>query len=204
MTVRVDFAGLYFSIEVPFVQNETIRGLLLRIQTITGAPGYVGPRAEFYEEEYSADGLTLDGVTITHRNGSAKSRQLVKNAAGQLVGKRQYDNGIYHFSDDSVGIDAANPLRPLRPADPNKAFVSAWQYYVYDEQGRDLARLRPTPPGTAMDPDREIVPFSDPSTIPLVMDGYTIVWRLVTIFVRPTHADRGDLRFSIKNTVKLA
>lgn len=207
MAVHVDIAGIYFGIDVPFVEGETIRDLMLRIQTLTGAPDYPHPRAEFFEDMFSKGGFTLDGVTITHRKNSAKSRQNVRDDSGQIVGRRQYDNGIYHFSDDSI-LPSDVLLAPLSPADPNKAFVSAWQYYVYDADGRDLARIRGIAneeglPG-GKEVDREIIPYGDKSTTALVQDGYTIVWRLVTIFVRPTHAGRNDINFATKNSVKLA
>lgn len=203
MTVTLDITGMYFNIEVPFVPNETIRGLMLRVQTITGAPGYdpAKPIVEFFEEPFSAGQFTLDGVTVIHRLGSAKSRQNVRDAAGTIIGQRQYQGGIYHFSDDSVSVNPSRPLEGLRAADPNKAFISSWQYYVYNQDGTEIVRRRP---GTMPSPDREIVPYSRNNPADIIQDGQTIVWRLITIFTRASHGSRADVNISTRDSTRLA
>jgi hypothetical protein len=210
MTVKLDVAGMFFGIEVPFVENESIRDLHLRIQNLTNAPGYPTnlARIEFLEEPFSNGEFQVDGITITHRNQSGKSRQMmtdangnpVVNGAGEPV-RRIYQAGIYHFSDDSVAPEARRPTEGLRAVDPNKAFISAWQYYVYNADGVELARRRPDGSAPIV---REIVPYSRRRAADIIQDGQTIVWRLITIFVRPTHADRSDYNISTRDRIKLA
>jgi hypothetical protein len=210
MTVKLDVSGMFFGIEVDFVAGETIRDLLLRVQALTNAPGYDlnKPKIEFLEEPFDHGEFQLDGITVTHRNRSGLSRQvktdkltgmIIVNEAGEAV-RRTYQGGIYHFSDDSAKVDADRPTQGLRAVDPNKPFVSAWQYYVYDIDGVDLARKRPVGGDPIL---REIVPYSRRKPVDIIEDGQTIVWRLITIFVRPTHADRSDYNIATRDKTPL-
>ena len=205
MPITLDIAGLFFSETVDYLEGDTIRDVVNRVQAKTAASGYAGPRLEVTEEAYSGGGFTVNSITVTHKNNSAVSRQILKDSSGQvIVGgdgqplRRQYENGIYHFSDDAVSLNTNDLTSPLLAADPNKPVVFAWQYYVYDTEFRDVARAR------AGNVAREIVPYSAEKTKSEIADGYTIVWRLVGIFVRPTHADRGDIRISTRGHAKLA
>jgi hypothetical protein len=181
MKIKLDVAGMYFGIEVDVPTNATIKDVMdAAVIKTAGAKGS-NPTFEYSSEALTTGNLGVNSITITHRGKSAKSRQTV----GATPSGRTYPNGIYHFSDDGFMEPAAG--KPLKPIDPNKAFVGAWQYYVYDTTGRDLARA-------AGAPIRRIVPFDTPSPNGYVLsDGYTVVWRLVTIFVRSTHDDRGEL-----------
>lgn len=201
--VVLDIAGMYFSIEMDFVADESIKDLMVRVQAETSAAGYPAhlPQIRFTDELGTTDAF-LDSVTVIHRGGSAKSRQNVRAVVGgPIIGRRQYPDGIYHFSDDAVRLDPADALAPLKAADPNKAFVSAWQYYVYDRNGVENARIRPTGP---QDPQREIVPYGRRSLADLVKPGQTIVWRAVTIFVRPTHCSLNEVGISTRRGENIA
>jgi hypothetical protein len=210
MAVKLDIAGMFFEIEVPFVENETIRDLHLRVQKLTNESEYPVDKAriEFLEEPFANGEFQLDGITVTHRNQSGKSRQMMTDTDGQIIVdgagepvRRLYQAGIYHFSDDGVSVNPTRPTEGLRAVDPNRPIVSAWQYYIYDADGVDLARKRPVGVDPAV---REIVPYSRRRPVDIIQDGQTIVWRLITIFVRPTHADRSDYNIATRDRVKLA
>jgi hypothetical protein len=158
--------------------------VLVAAKTATaGNAGTSEPTFDFASEPYSGtSGNTINTITVIHRNKSAKSRQTKQD--GKPSG-RIYPNGIYSFTDDMVMISGDR----IRPADPNATSVRAWQYYVYDKDGNEAARGRN--PGV----ERTIVPFDDNSAFKgyVLSDGSRVVLRLVTIFMRPTHDDLGEI-----------
>lgn len=207
MGITVDVAGMYFSETVDYVQDDTIRDVLLRVQQKTNAPEHLGAKFSFTGEDFSIPPFkTIQSVTVIHNDESAISRQIVldenlepkRDAIGEFV-RRQYPKGIYHFSDDNfLSTGKGKDTDPLNPLDPNKAFVSAWQYYIYDKNGTDLAR-KPRKNTDLPEEYRAIIPYDAKGKI-ILEDGYKIVLRLVTIFVRPTHDDKKQL----KNTLEKA
>ena len=186
--VTLDIAGMFFrqpDVEVP--RTASVKDVMDAVVAATANGSTAGtPTFSYTSEPYlsAPPGRTVNTITVVHRNNSAKSRQ---NGGGT---GRIYRDGIYSFSDDSVFIQET-PTKPQRlsPADPNKTFVLAWQYYVYDKHGVDQARK---PNALA----RSIVPFDkqpDATTGYQLSDGDLIVWRLVAIFLRPTHDSAYEL-----------
>ena len=60
------------------------------------------------------------------------------------------------------------------PRDNSKRHVLVWQYYVYDESGRDSDRMN-------MTSARIVVPLSERT----LNENCLVVWRLVAIFLKP-------------------
>lgn len=175
--VKLDIAGMYFHYEVDVDAGATVKDVMDAVQTATANGATTGTPTFSYATEpyFGGPGSTINTITICHRNGSAESRQ---------DRKRVYPDGIYSFTDDMVMVENNR----LRAANPNLSAVHAWQYYVYDANGTEQARgVRNT--------SRTVVPFDRPS----VDGGYevgeltTIVWRLVTIFTRPTHNSMDEI-----------
>lgn len=179
--VKLDIAGMYFGEEilVEITPDTTVKDVM--DAAVLQTAGNTGSKPTFsYSDEDVEGKRTVNTITVVHRGGSAKSRQAPPGSPNP----RTYPNGVYSYSDDSVFIREMG----LRALDPNKAFVLAWQYYVYDETGVDLARMRY---GAG---SRAVVPFGQTADKGYVLeDGYTVVWRLVAIFVRPTHHDLGEV-----------
>jgi hypothetical protein len=184
--VTLDIAGMYFSESVTVPEGATIKDLMDAVVTKTNPPlGNNKASFNYRSEKFDDDSKQINTITITHRGGSAKSRQ---TKGGQGTG-RTYPNGIYSYTDDAV--KELLPNKPLRAANPNQNAILAWQYYVYDAEGRDLAR--------AAGASRKIVPFDAPPSDGgySLGEGYTVVWRLITICVRSTHGDLGELTASL-------
>lgn len=184
MKVKLDIAGMYFGTEVDVPTGSTIKTVMDAAMEKTKNNAGTNEATFMYQSEPNTSAVGfLNTITVIHRGNSAKSRQkTIDPATGNPddTRTRTYPNGVYSFADDNFLPGRAG--QPLHPLDANKAFVSAWQYYVYDETGGDLARK----PGTT---PRTIVPYTEV----VVKENYTVVWRLVTIFVRSTHGDAGEI-----------
>ncbi|MEL7544945.1 MAG: hypothetical protein AAGJ70_14370 [Pseudomonadota bacterium] len=161
--VTLDIAGMYFRRKVMVAETATVEDVMIAARDANTAND-----AEFSFDSEVIDGKTfLDGITVKHRNGSAKSGQ---------DNRRVYPDGTYQYYDDSVTIDPVSGL--FKPKDPNKLFVLAWQYYVYDKDGIDLSRFRSKP--------RKVVPFTTSDTdfeFKREFAPYTVVWRLIAIWL---------------------
>lgn len=174
ISVTVDVAGFYFEETVVVDEGSSIRDVMEAVKQQTAARRS-GAKLDYSDEGDSPDNLFLDGIRITHRNGSAMSRQNRPNP-------RAYPDGVYEFYDDDVDERDGR----LFPRNVNgRFFVNAWQYYVYDEQRRDLGRLQAGQSPT----DRKIIAYSrSPSRGGIQLgNNYLIVWRLIAIALQPTY-----------------
>ena len=177
--VKLDIAGMYFGLNVDVAEGATVKDVMDAAVAATANNAGTKLPTFLYSAETVLGKLTVNTITIVHREKSAKSRQAPEAGSDP----RHYPNGVYSYSDDAV-ILRNNGLRAL---DPNRSFVLAWQYYVYNADGVDLARMRGGP-------TRKVVSFSE--TVDKGYDlkeGYSVVWRLVGIFTRPTHDDLGEI-----------
>ena len=176
--VTLDIAGFYYSIDVEVPESSTVKDVL---DAAKGVPNLLGAILDYGSEGSLDTAFTVDRITITHTNGSARSRQTGASDP------RTYEDGIYSFSDDG---EFHSPSHRFRAKDPNKNFVHAWQYYVYDENFQDLSRKN----GGNL--PRKIVGYSDagPEKGYVLKDGYTVVWRLVTIMVGPNVSTPAHIR----------
>jgi hypothetical protein len=175
MKITLDIAGFYYDTDVDVPEGSTIKDVMTAAKNLGVLP--CGAKLDFSDEPFptingtARAGNQVDRITITHSNDSAKSRQ-------KSVPRRVYPDGIYSFVDDATIDEVTGKFRSL---DPNKHFVHAWQYYLYDTEFRDLARAR------AGNVYRAIVGYDSPDQ--QLEEGYTIVWRLVTIMVGPNVHD---------------
>ncbi len=174
--VTLDIAGMYFDHTVAIHENSTVKNLMDKVkQETSNSPR--GARFDYLPEPLGKNNQ-VNSITVEHRNGSAESRQ-TRHKSEQ---KRFYSDGIYSFADDMVVINGK-----VLSVDPNKSSVSAWQYYVYDKHGNEQARNnKDGRSGIA----RKIVAFDASPTEGgyELKEGSCVVWRLVTIFVRPSHS----------------
>ena len=175
--VKLDIAGMFFQVSVPVDEDATVEDVMKAAERQTA--GGMGPEGETFrytgEVVTSPTGRlqTVNTITVVHRNGSARSRQTYSNTGNG----RRYKDGIYSYS-DNARFDAEGNFKPL---DPNAEFVLAWQYYVYDADGKESARSGQP---------RRVVSYADNSADRgyTLAEGSTVVWRLVAIFTGPTHA----------------
>jgi hypothetical protein len=176
ISVTIDVAGFYFEQSVMVPEDSSILDVMEAVKRQTSL-NRTGPRFDYSVEGQSQDNLFLDGIRVTHRNGSALTRQ-------QRPNPRPYEDGVYEFYDDDVEEDNGR-LRPRNPT--SRFFVNAWQYYVYNAQRVDLGRLQATQNPT----DRKIIALSrKPSAGGIQLgDNFLIVWRLIAIALRPTYGD---------------
>ena len=162
--VRVDVAGMYYARQVSVSKGSTILEAMQAVQdadTKDADNGENEPRLKFRTELDSKGHEQIDGITIEHVT-PAKSRQ---------GGKRSYPAGRYEYFDDTVEVKADGGFTP---GDPCKRYVLAWQYYVYDLEGRDRDRAE-------LNSERVVVPFSKQT----LDESCLVVWRLVAIFMKP-------------------
>jgi hypothetical protein len=187
ISVNLDIAGFFFRIAVQVPANATVKDVMdAAVAATAGGPTATTPKLTYSSEDYSADpnGKTINTLTVIHADGSAKSGQTNQDMTST---GRVYGDGIYYFTDDAVLLPKeGDTVRRLRPADPNKSSVQAWQYYVYDKDGVDQARK---PEARS----RRIVPFDSTAGGYTLTENSTVVWRLVGIFLRPTHAEEAQL-----------
>jgi hypothetical protein len=177
--VKLDIAGMYFGLNVDVMEGATVKDVMDAAVAATANNAGTRLPTFLYSAETVLGKLTVNTITVVHRENSAKSRQAPEAGSNP----RHYPNGVYSYSDDSV-ILKNNGLRAL---DPNRSFVLAWQYYVYDGEGIDLARMR----GGST---RKVVSFAETVNKGYdLKDGYSVVWRLIAIFTRPTHDDLSEI-----------
>ncbi|MEL6621989.1 MAG: hypothetical protein AAFQ11_03850, partial [Pseudomonadota bacterium] len=62
--------------------------------------------------------------------------------------------------------------------DPNKATVTAWQYYIYDRTFVDKNRAN-------AGPRRSVRAFTESKIDYPLENGDTVVWRLITLILKP-------------------
>lgn len=177
ISVTVDVAGFYFEKTVTVDENASILNVMQAVKEATSGPR--GASLDFSVEGTPPNDLFLDGLRITHRNGSAVSRQRPNS--------KSYPDGVYEFYDDDVEFVNGR----LRRKHPNgQFFVNAWQYYVYDESRVDINRRAAL--NSPNDPTaRTIVPLSRGPADGGVQLGnnFLIVWRLVAIALEPSYGD---------------
>jgi hypothetical protein len=166
--VTLDIAGMYYNKKVKVKSGATVEDVMIAAMN-TNSPGSA---RLFFDPEQSGGMRYIDSIRVEHVGGSAKSRQ---NQS------RIYEDGIYEYYDDDVDVDPTTGRLVARNSP--LPYVLAWQYYVYDEAFRDLSRAR-VADGIA----RTVVPFSDSNSNGYMLgNNYTIVWRLIAIFVKPTY-----------------
>lgn len=169
--VKLDIAGMFYDIDV-FVPEEgaTVEDVM---EAAHGRPNKKGA-IMMYKPEVINGEKNVDIITVHHTDTSAVSRQVPRNGGEP----RRYGAGVYTFADDGAIDSATGRFTSL---DQQKNYVHAWQYYVYTPVFVDEARAR-----EGSEP-RKIVGFDvkDDKGYKLV-EGSTVVWRLVTIFVGPT------------------
>ena len=164
VSLTIDVAGFYYSQTVSVPTTATLMTAMDAAKAKDAAAG--APRMALNFTTEILDGQEYIDCISVHHFDRAESRQ---------DKTRKYDPGIYKYSDDEVYF---LPNGNLAPRDPMKSFVLSWQYYCYDIDGRDISR------GQA-ETDRKVVPFS----VSTVGDTRLLVWRLVAIFLRPSHGD---------------
>jgi hypothetical protein len=171
--VTLDIAGMYYSKKVKVKTGATVEDVMTAAMSLN-APGSA---RLYFDPEESQGERYIDSIRVEHDGGSAKSRQ---------DPSRVYADGTYEYYDDDVEIVEISPTtRRLVAKSSPLPYVLAWQYYVYDEEFRDLSRKR-APDGIK----RTVVPFSKSNANGFMLgNNYTIVWRLIAIFVKPTYGD---------------
>lgn len=181
ITVKLDIAGFYYDIEVKIDPTgatvKTVLDAALGVNNARGAT-LISYSEDVYSESNGAE-RTIDSFKIKHTGGSAKSRQSGANAA---VPARQYADGLYELADNGT-FNAAGRLVSL---DPTVNFVLAWQYYVYTPLFKDESRAAGSGVGSI---PREIVGYSESGSRKAytLVNGSTVVWRMVVIMTGPTH-----------------
>lgn len=187
--VKLDIAGMFFQVSVSVDENATVENVM--DAAVRQTAGGMGPKGETFlytsEQVTSPTGRlqTVNTITVIHRNGSATSRQTYAGA----VNGRRYKDGIYSYS-DNARFDAEGNFKPL---DPNADFVLAWQYYVYDADGKESARSGQP---------RRVISYADNGAdrgYSLAEDS-TVVWRLVAIFTGPTHPNLDHIEAPVNIT----
>jgi hypothetical protein len=177
VNILIDVAGFYFRRSVTLADDGVTKSVKDAMVAAKALPQGTGPG----EGTLDFTGETLDGrefisnIIVTHSGGTA--------ASGQTIGSpnpRIYDDGVYNAGDNFVIFGDVNG-QPRLISPEGKRIVSAWQYYVYDQNSVDLNR--------AGGP-RRVVPYSEPfetgGNVRGLQDGDTVVWRRVSICVAPT------------------
>jgi hypothetical protein len=179
ITVNIDVAGFYYRAKGDLTQGVKLpRGAsVLDAMAATRArdmkahmKGGTGPILDFSVEIGPTPGLFINEISVLHMT-PATSRQESQPAGAP---RRSYEAGRYAYADDPVDFDAVNN-RLVRNDAVDLPYVLAWQYYLYDRDGRDLARV---PKAT----NRKVVPASEAE----LDQDVTIVWRLIAIFLKPS------------------
>lgn len=171
ISVRVDVAGMYYRpkapVKVPKGSSvlkalEAVRDRDIEAFLADGSD----PIFDFSIETGPTNGLFINEIAIIHRTPAISGQSST----------RKYEAGRYAYPDDPVGLrEIDNTTRLVRTDGRDLPYVLAWQYYLYDNEGRDLARKM----GSTV---RKVEPVSQK-----ILDiDVTIVWRLIAIFVKPT------------------
>jgi hypothetical protein len=172
--VTIDIAGMYYrrSIDVP--KGSTIKEIMeaLKVSDQTATDFQLD-----YSTEKYAEREFIDGISVRH----------LQPAVSRQDSTRTYDAGLYEYYDDGVTVQDGRFV----PSDPNKSYVLAWQYYVYDANGRDRDRAN-------VNSTRTVVPFSEQK----INDVSLIVWRLVAIFLKPSYGHSLKVARALSNAPK--
>jgi hypothetical protein len=180
MTYSVDIAGFYYKrSDIRLADSVTVKEIMQeasRLDMIDRQSGGRNPVLQFMVEGSNTGFISTISV---HHIDRAISRQ---KPSGEPTGypARSYPDGEYVFSDDPVKKtkDSAGNhyfLATDLSGNPNgAAFVRTWQYYLYDQNGVDLAR--------AESKERTVEPFGSK----IVPPNTTVVWRVVLIGVAPS------------------
>lgn len=167
VTVKIDVAGFYYrkaGVVVP--KNATVLDALAKARADdidAHLKGGSGPILDFSIETGPTQGLFINEISILHSTDAISGQDAA----------RKYPAGRYAYADDPVGVDPVTK-RLIRTDALEVPYVLAWQYYLYDSEGRDLARA-----GNA---SRHVEPASGKK----LDQDVTIVWRLIAIFLEPT------------------
>ncbi|MEL7528843.1 MAG: hypothetical protein AAFN16_23955 [Pseudomonadota bacterium] len=174
MNVLIDVAGFYYRRSVTLPDGgatKTVKDAMVAAKSLGGFP-----ELDFTGETTGGREF-LSNIIITHAGGTAVSGQTLSEA---LPDQRIYEDGVYNAGDDFVIFGEVNGQKRLISPE-GKRIISAWQYYVYDENSVDLNRANGP---------RKVVPYSEPFQVGALVrglqDGDTIVWRRVSICVAPT------------------
>jgi hypothetical protein len=195
--ITLDVAGFFYGVIVDVSDDvTTVKDVMLQAQSGRGVSsaimGNPVPKLSFTTEKIlvgTNEKEFVDQITITHSNGSARSRQ---------SNDRVYDDGAYGYADDPVVFQNQR----IVPVNPNEEIVLSWQYYLYDTDGKDQSRAGA---GT----QREVIPFSEPAVDStgktLLTPNSTIVWRLIALALRPTGvpASRPENTMSVKSLIRM-
>lgn len=192
--VKIDVAGFYYrgtEIEIPVNSSVLDACNVARAEDVKNAlAGNDNPVFDFSIEKAppgGAKGFFINEISILHSKKPVSGQR--KTAGKDTVG-RQYEAGRYAYADDPVAIATVEnedksatvttvavdePTRLVRNDGVDLPYVLAWQYYLYDAQGRDLARR-----------DEKTVRVIEPASTKKLEHDVTIVWRLIAIFLKPT------------------
>lgn len=184
--IRLEVTGFYYARDLEIGDNVTKVEEVMDIAT--RLEGF--PKLGFVPEPVRNNGKQfIKTIFVNHDDTSAKSGQKLSPTVDV---DRTYPAGLYVGEDDAVSVKpGANPI--LIPRDDTLKQVKAWQYYVYEDACVDLNRKNGA---------RVILPFNEP--FPSAQNprafktGDVIVWRQVTIAVKPTY---GILSNDVKGVV---
>lgn len=180
ITVHVDVAGFYYrgtvdkkSVVIPKGASVLDAMSKARADNIAAfRSGKQGPILDFSIEKGPSKGLFVNEISILH----------LQKAVSRQSRERSYPPGRYAYADDPIKLgddpDVAGKKRLRRSDGSELPYVLAWQYYLYDSDGRDLARK---PPATS----RTVVAAFEQ----FLHENVTIVWRLIAIFLEPSEPD---------------
>ncbi|MEO0617735.1 MAG: hypothetical protein AAFZ01_00465 [Pseudomonadota bacterium] len=180
--VNLDVTGMFYRRDSITVKDDaTVFDVMDAAVKLNPTAGPREALIEFNREAMPEDAKFLNSIKITHRGGSAASRQTLGAAK-----PRVYPDGVFSAEDEPIIPNAAGYLVPAvrlpdgsLVEDPSKSTVTAWQYYIYDNAFVDKNRA-----AAKGGQERKIVPFTESKRDYPLENGDTIVWRLVTLVLR--------------------
>jgi hypothetical protein len=177
MAFKLDIAGFYYRrSNISAKPNPTVQDIMNAASDADIAERAAGGKNPLLQYMVDPSHPAFISTISVHHLTRAISGQMNEKAP-----RRSYDPGEYVFTDE--------PVLPMTNSNGDIYFVAAdqngqpiasnsirtWQYYIYDANGVERSRA----PGVI---ERKVVPFSQQP----VADGSTIVWRVVSIFLKPT------------------
>lgn len=180
--VNLDIAGMfYWRADIAVQDDATVFDVMDQASKLDNMPAHTGAKLSFSQELPGENSKFLNEISVLHRNDSAISRQQPTMPGTQ---PRVYPNGLFKLADEPITTGVNGKFVPAMRLpngnlveDPNKATVTAWQYYIYDRNFVDKNRAN-------AGQKRSVTAFTESTKDYPLENGDTVVWRLITLILK--------------------
>lgn len=169
MRVKLSVVGMYFGADIEVMgDNPSVSDVLQAAKTQTANANARFDYTLTTSPNGQPDEFFIANITVTHLS-PPESRKRREGGT-----PNRYNSGVYSFSDQLTEAETREKIRRGEP-------LLAWQYYIFDPPAEDGGEL-----GDTVSDDGIIIPVNKSNTPYSIVEGSTILIRLIALFGGPT------------------